>query len=332
MTDNEIIDWLWKYGHFRNPEIVDTHNIQESDLGILTLENRVVKDAIRSIQMLDANFELLSQQHHNRVAQFDGEVGPATRELLTLPRCGSPDYQAATGEGSWPVPGCDPTRPNRETEHSIRVALNTSNASSKVKAYLEESLQMVRDAYGEMGLSVRYILDGSTDVEIVKRFQRLGGSTIGWNHILQRSTCNQTLEGRLDSGYQPDAQLFAVLECHETGHGVGAGHTRGGIMNPSILRVSPLTWRGDPSESKMARWFGGEPIDDEPTPPTPVQNPPLTGTIYGEEFEQDRYAIRGELTLELTDEKPGDYVYIIEPVPGSPNRFRTVQKPDTGGQ
>jgi len=332
MTNQDIIKWLWQYGHFYNPTMPNVQNIQASDITSLTVDDETVKEAITSLQMLDANFELLSQQHHNRVAQFDGIIGPATQELLMLPRCGQPDYedQTATGEGSWQVPGCDPTRPDREHEHSIRVAINTSNASSKVKGYLDESLEMVRAAYGDMGLSVRYILDGSTDVEIVKRFQRLAGGTIGWNHVLQRSTCAQTLEGRLDSGYQPDAQLFAILECHETGHGVGAGHTRGGIMNPSILRVSPLSWRGDPSESKMVRWFGGEPIDSEPNPPAPIINPPLDGVIYGDLFDQNKIAIRGTLTLTITDEKPGEYDYIIEPVPGTDNKFRTVQKPDVG--
>jgi hypothetical protein len=109
-------------------------------------------------------------------------------------------------------------------------------------------------------LLVRYDLEGKyAKPHIKKKFENLWGSVIGWNEFPQSGTCNQTINGRLDTGYVPtDPLMWANLEVHETGHGVGAQHTRGGIMNPSIIRIDPLSWIGTPSESNMKRWFGGE--------------------------------------------------------------------------
>jgi hypothetical protein len=80
----------------------------------------------------------------------------------------------------------------------------------------------------------------------------------------------------MDSTYDPsDWRLHANLGTHESeGHGFGFNHTRGGIMNASIVLVDPLTWKGDPSWNVAARYYGGEPIDDPETPPPPPPPPP----------------------------------------------------------
>ena len=51
---------------------------------------------------------------------------------------------------------------------------------------------------------------------------------------------------------------------HELGHNAGLQHTRGGVMSPSIVHGLPSSWKGDPSRSVLARYYGGEPIPGGP--------------------------------------------------------------------
>lgn len=277
MNEQDFIAFLWRTGHFWNPTCLNANNVTEGQLVSLTLADVAVREAVQSYQLSDANMLPLVVRHHARLPAYDGVAGPATEELTTLQRCPMPDYppppnasfhyddpdlqkavesMQAQGSGSWPPAGCDPQRTGI---HSIRVGIDTSRAPVKIKAYLPEALGHVSAAYAEIGLAVRYVLDGSK-AEIVKRFEPLAGSVIGWNEFPQRGVCNQTVNGRLDTNFQPDMGLWANLECHETGHGVALEHTRGGIMNPSILLVWPLTWKNDPSFATLKRYFGGEPL------------------------------------------------------------------------
>ena len=290
MNPMDIIRFLWRTGHFWNPAHPDSSGITEADLVKLTLKDQSVVEAVRSLQEADANFNTLVGVFHDRDADVDGDVGPATETLTKLKRCPVPDHPPplgtrsadpvldniirsmqewiSAGSGSWPSSGCDP---ERRGVHSIRVSIDTSRAPSAVKGYIQQSLEAAKACFAEMGLAVRYILDGG-DGEIVKVFTNLSGGTIGWNYFPYPNSCRQ-ITGRLDSGYAPDWRLWACLETHETGHGVGLEHTRGSIMNPSILSVWPLTWKGTPSEAAMRRFFGGEPID-VPSPPSPPTVPP----------------------------------------------------------
>lgn len=279
MNALEINEWLWKFGHFRNPVFEETlYNVGRQDLGALAFSDQEMRDAVRSLQMSDYNAELLSQKHHGRPIQYDGEIGPATLELLSLPRCEVPDFgegsgreEGATGSGSWLSSGCDP---EHQGIHSIRVGIDTQNAPDGVAVYLGEALAIARACNAEMGISVRYILNpGSQKVEISKVFGGLGGTTIGRNYFYQGGC--KTIEGWLSSRWDPGRAIYwAGLEVHETGHGFGLQHTRGGIMNPSILKINPLTWKSDPSHQRMVAYFTGKPIGpvpEPPAPPTPIQ-------------------------------------------------------------
>jgi len=302
MTDQELIQFLWRHGHFWDPARAEASSVFQADLPKLTLADKSVKEAVASFQAFDANLMPLSMAHHRRAPIADGDVGPATRQLADVPRCSMPDHapppgarfyyddprmqsavesmqqwaeaqrragEASSGTGSWPARGCDP---QFTTTHSIRVVIDTSDCPSVVRNYLDEALAACSAAYADIGLSVRYGLDGG-EAEIVKRFEPLSGSVIGWNEFPQPNTCNQQINGRLDTNFRPEMPLWANLECHETGHGVGLEHTRGGIMNPSILLVWPLTWRGDPSYATLRRYFGGEPIQPVAPPPPPPPGP-----------------------------------------------------------
>lgn len=345
--NEQLIQFLWRYGYFWFDDQWKSV-IKQTDLGSLTLTHPSVVSAMARWQAADVNFDILSQLFHGRAIQADGDVGPVTQAMLLMRRCAMPDVPppegvsfdfgnpslnkaissmrslpGATGSGSWPVPGCDLDHANRPTTHSIRVALDVSRCPAKIKEYLDKALAEVSKAYAEIGLAVRYVQHSGTvpDCEIDKKFQSLGGSVIGWNEFPSPNTCNQTIDGRLDTGYAPDDwRLFANLECHETGHGVGLQHGRGSIMNPSILLVWPLTWVGTYSYANLKRWFGGEPIGP-PVPPTPV-HPKLTGKLFAEPFStppKSGIAIRGELLLE------DKYEYIV--VPDESGTYYPVPKP-----
>lgn len=295
---NPIIEKLWRTGHFWNSAKPNVLNVKYEGLDKLLLTDPVVLEAISSFQEMDANVASLVHSFHGRSLEPDGDIGPATDAVLGFKRCPVPDYlpppgahfyfddpwlqrivesqQAfAMGSGSWP--SCDPQRPG---VNSFRVNLDTMRIPEIVKGYLDKSLEAVSAAYAEIGCAVRYILDGDPkDCEISKRFESLSGSVIGWNEFPSPNSCGQVIQGRLATRYTPaDYRYWANLECHETGHGVGLNHGNGSIMNPSILLVWPLTWRGSYSFANLKRWFGGEPLSPV-TPPPPGGETFVTGIL-----------------------------------------------------
>ena len=287
----DLKNFLWKHGYFWKYD--SGKNVKVTDLHQLRLDELPVVDAVRAWQENDANFSTLSRVVHSRAVIADGGIGPVTEAMLSVPRCPMPDFPPpdgaaissgnadfdraivsmqgfATGSGSWPHPGCDPQGPT--ANHSIRVAIDTTRTPSTIKAYLDKALAENVKAYAEVGLAVRYLLHqgNQPDCEIAKRFEPLSGSVIGWNEFPNPGTCNQTIDGRLSTGYAPsDWRMWANLECHETGHGVGLQHGNGSIMNASILLVWPMTWVGTYSFPALKRYFGGVPIAGTPTPTPP---------------------------------------------------------------
>ena len=195
MNELAYLQFLHRHGHFWCPSCLNGHNVTPDDLPLLDLNHSVVKEATRTFQHSDANFDVRSLMAvedggHARPVIPDGHVGPVTQYMFeSVPRCPMPDRpppdgaalprwsedpctqshmesavqsmkQFATGSGSWPVPGCDPTRPNREGEHSVRVNVDTSGASAHQKSVLAEVLRRVEQCEAEMGQHVRHILDG----------------------------------------------------------------------------------------------------------------------------------------------------------------------------
>jgi len=104
MNSNDIIQLLWKTGHFNNPSFPT--DVTESDLPNLRLTDKSVKTAIQSYQeFFAAKLDEFSLEEHGRIALPDGEVGPATAKLFDMPRCEYADFTVmeATGSGSWPA-------------------------------------------------------------------------------------------------------------------------------------------------------------------------------------------------------------------------------------
>lgn len=329
MSEQELIQWLWRYGFFWNPEFPDCHNVLQIDLPKLTLKDVAVKYALVSAQNNDLNFEAYAWKHHNRGAITDGIAGPATYDYVSsIDRCAMPDFAPpldakfdlgdeglnksvqsmqdfGNGSGGWPANGCDPDALVKGV-HSIRVRINPAGATSVQKAYLAQCCAAVSESYRDMGILVRYIFDANSAAEIIKLFANLLGSVIGWNEFVSPNSCRQ-IEGRLDIGFSPSNwKQFAGLEGHETGHGVGLYHTRGGRMNSSMLQDdNPATWRGDTSEAALKKLYGGIPVIIGPTPDP--QPDPIPGSR--------RVYMLGEVRAfdYETNQPIGDYIFVPKP-------------------
>jgi hypothetical protein len=134
---------------------------------------------------------------------------------------------------------------------------------------------LVEKCEAEIGQSVRHVLDSPpASFEHDVRFQNIAGGVIGFAYFPDPNRCGQKTTARLDSSFNPSALTFANLCTHEyKGHSDGLEHTRGGIMNPSIITINPLSWKGDNHESTKRKYFGGEPIPTTAPPPVDPGQP-----------------------------------------------------------
>ncbi len=282
----KLFKHAWDYNHFSNPLYPDTHNVKKKDLKTLTIKDEVGRQAIASVQCSDCNIETFCDLHHGRAlsknddGRADGDPAQATFDLINLKRCKVPDFLsihkkgpqynlANAGSGGWA--DCDP---KSDAHHSKRVRLDERQASSTWKGYLNEVKKYAIAISADMGLDVRFLpFNTDEDWESSCIFKFISGGVIGF-YYLPGSGCRRIPQGALDTSYNPDVIMAALLLIHEIcGHGVGLGHTNGGIMNPSIRRTK-ISWRGDPSERAMRNKYGGVPL----TPPTDPTDPPIDPT------------------------------------------------------
>lgn len=260
MTPVEIIALLHKYGHLRVPA---------TDLPKLNLSHPLVVEAARSYQQFNAfAYQPLAVKHHGRLPVYDGLIGPATLELFTQARCEVPDFafDEATGSGSWQS-GCNPKWPNN---HVITINWGLTPVPEFLKPHFETVWRNVVSAYAEIGiLLIRE--DGNTRANIQASFVQPDGGWIGLAIVGRGQTCATSIWCRYDRNYRPANVIreWTTLIKHELGHNMGLSHSQGGVMNPSIVPGLPITWIGDPSHQLLTRWFGGQPVPQDPTPDAP---------------------------------------------------------------
>lgn len=288
----ELIRTLFDTGHFENP--ANPTGILESELYYLTLIDEPVRTAIQSYQNFFAD-EYTSLSLGTGIA--NGEIDPATIALLELPRCSVPDF-TPTGSGSWQK-DCDSRYPGL---HTVTVSVNKSGLPSFLTNSFEQCWSLATASYNDMGLTV--IRKDGSSANIAVSFENLRGSTIGLAIVGQNQRCSTSIWAKFDPGYNPSDTInqWARLLAHELGHNMGMSHSRGGIMNPSIVSgpFTPTAWRGDPSESILKRYFGG--IPNNPTNPPPVNPDP-----------DDPYWFKGGFTLMKGDHPQGEYILTPKP-------------------
>lgn len=301
-TPTERLLWAFQFGHRWNPAFPNLQNLDEAAVAKMDGSEVDAKSLIASWQLLDANVNRLVNAFHGRELQPDGDIGPASAAVMDMKRCAMPDYAppphasffyedenlqkavesyqrcaearaAAAFTGSY-WRGCNPARPDI---HSLKIGIDTRSAPPNFLANQAKILEARRACAAEIGVAVEFVinpqsLDGLQQYQV---YRGIPGSVIGMNYFPTANSCGRIPNGSMDTGYDPsDFRLHANLGCHESeGHGFGLDHTNGGVMNPSILLVWPLTWKGDPSWNAVKRYYGGEPIPPVNPPPGPPQPP-----------------------------------------------------------
>jgi hypothetical protein len=305
MDTREILVEAHKRGRGWDPKYPNLQTLDPTAVRKMDGDESDAKLLLKSLQESDVNFDVLVRKHYgpDREPKFDGDIGPATRELIELPRCPLPDFPpppgarfyyedpdlqaavesmqaAAAFTGSY-WRGCDPQRPDI---HSCVIGIDIRQAPSNFLAHQEEILEARRACAAEIGVAVRFVINPQS-MEGLQQYQvykNIPGGVIGMNYFPSSNSCGKIPNGSMDSGYNPsDWKLHANLGTHESeGHGFGFNHTRGGIMNPSIVLVWPLSWKNDPSWNVAERYYGGKPIPGGPGPgPDPDPQPPTGDAV-----------------------------------------------------
>jgi hypothetical protein len=301
----------FKAGHFWNPDNEDLWNVKYSDIPNLNFNDLRVVKAIQSRTIFQVYpYAELVAKAHGRAPNFDGELGPAVIALLDVERCLVPDYappigvdfsfsddpaleqvckqmqadlaEPAVGSGNWAR--CH----DIGNFHSAVVKVDQSGIRGHLQPLFIQVLRNVQKAYGQMGQWFVFVEDGkdlltgesnTATPNIDFSFVSRSSGWIGLAIVGQNQTCSSRIWCKYLSSYQGADVVteWTTLIKHELGHNCDRGHTRGGVMNSSIVRGLPILWvPNDPSYRWLQDRFGGEPVvKDEPTPPVP----PTPGTI-----------------------------------------------------
>ena len=197
------------------------------------------------------------QQWHGLLV--DDWPGPITIAHMNTPRCGRPDvedeaYRAIVGSGSFPQP-CQ--------KEGVLVHYDKSRFPKSWLDNWPEIQEKTFKAYADMGGRMRETLD--ENAAHIRVWATQGAGWIGLAQFNNRS-CSGSVFHQLSYSYIPNdlVNQMCRLHTHEFGHNVNLQHTRGGVMNPTILSGPFNGWeRGDPSYDTLVRFFGGEPLDPD---------------------------------------------------------------------
>lgn len=284
MSEFDLINALYNFGHFFSSEALAITLITASDLHSLTLEHPVVKAAVRSYQRWFApdldRLTMRGTQYGGlaRPSIADGEVGENSVLLLTMPRCGCADFRhpnAASEEANWP--------------EACRNDITTSYRMS-LSGISEQQLQQIwvtGDKMWEDAIECKFRLlpaDQYGTTRIYAFAAALGGSVLA-DQYLARNDCSVRLQGRFSSSRQWTPQLLQATLVHEHGHALGLNHLQNNnaTMYPSIHQASLDRW-GRPVEADIAACVALGYRRRTSTPPPP---PPDGGRLVATLSEND---------------------------------------------
>jgi len=309
-VEQKVIQRAWDTGHFWSQEALKEGGVLSlSDLKKVKVTDPVVVAALRSLSQSESVVYSSACEHiYGRQPVFDGAVGPAMAAMVQVPRCYVPDVppppnaavdysdpdintvarmmqddsiRQATGSGNWAH--CHGVG----DYHSAVVRVKTSGTPSFLKPVFSDVLKRVQKGYAGIGLLFHFIDENKTDlltgeewsgaVNIEFSFVSSSSGWIGLAIVGNGQGCTSNIWCRYLSTYRGGssadsiARQWTSLIAHELGHNCGLDHSRGGVMNSSIVNNLPDPWvDSDPSTRILKSWYGGEPVPmDKPEPPAP---------------------------------------------------------------
>lgn len=184
----------------------------------------------------------------------------------------------ATGSGNWR--NCH----GFSNAHAVRIEFNMANIGGHLRSRWKETLTIAREASRLIGLAFLFTENG-VDILTGKRvegpanvqasFVTRSSGWIGLATVRNGLGCGDTRSwAKYLATYRPsDWRRWVTLILHEHGHNMGTGHTRGGIMNPSLGRTYTRWESGDPLQGWLRSRYSGQPIpkwwESDGPPPTP---------------------------------------------------------------
>jgi len=199
---------------------------------------RSLEDAIVLYQQNHAAaLDDLSAKYHGRLvmrskagADIDGDIGPATAQLLNGRYCDVPDVMpnAAIAEANWP----------ESCRRDITVSWNFKNAPGLTEAEQVAVWKSVKDEY-ERIFDLQFVLraaEGYGSSRINAKLLALPGSVLAWSYVAT-SNCADRLQEAFDNTIRWSFNLAVGTWKHEVGHGLGMMHTPNdprSLMYPSM--------------------------------------------------------------------------------------------------
>lgn len=267
MTHTELLERLWKYGHFRAPGFPDLHNVSKEDVAKLTEDDKEFHQAVQSYQgyfvpLLDE----ICMAIHGRLCATDGDVGPATEYLVEkIPRCHHPDFDVpddpeiaplwAREEANWP----GTCRGNLHTGRSFDSLPGMSTEDTD--AVWWAACHNWSEAIADLTLTPTRT---QSEAAFWAGLERMRGSTLAWSYLAM-NRCDTRLAQAYNTNVNWNRRLAATVKTHEDGHALGLNHVNNAsaTMYPSITNASQSRYGyGHSSDIAAMRAIGYQPHDD----------------------------------------------------------------------